>query len=56
MLGIMSLAFQGAGNDELSKQKEDSLEERRKQIFSLYVESEPTFLVQANIAIQKTVG
>ena len=38
MLGIMSLAFQGAGNDELSKQKEDSLEERRKQIFSLYVE------------------
>jgi hypothetical protein len=38
MLSIMSLAAQKAGDDELSGQKEDSLEERRKQIFRLYVE------------------
>ena len=38
MLSIMSLAFQGAGGDELATQKGDSAEERRKQIFRLYVE------------------
>ena len=38
MLSIMSLAFQGAGGDELARQKGDSPEERRKQIFGLYVE------------------
>jgi hypothetical protein len=38
MLSIMSLACQGAGGDELAKQKGDSAEERRKQIFRLYVE------------------
>ena len=38
MLSIMSLAFQGAGGSELAKQKGDSAEERRKQIFGLYVE------------------
>ena len=38
MLSIMSLAFQGAGGDELPRQKGDSPEERRKQIFDLYVE------------------
>jgi hypothetical protein len=38
MLNIMSLAFQGAGTSELTTQKGDSPEERRKQIFRLYVE------------------
>ena len=38
MLSIMSLACQGAGGDELARQKGDSAEERRKQIFGLYVE------------------
>jgi eukaryotic-like serine/threonine-protein kinase len=38
MLSIMSLAFQGATADELAGQKGDSPEERRKQIFGLYVE------------------
>jgi hypothetical protein len=38
MLSIMSLAFQGAGSNELAAQKLNSLEERRKQIFGLYVE------------------
>ena len=38
MLSIMSLACQGAGDDELARQKSYSLEERRKQIFDLYVE------------------
>ena len=38
MLSIMSLACQGAGGDELARQKGDSPEERRKQIFGLYVE------------------
>ena len=38
MLSIMSLAFQGAGGNELARQKGDSAEERRKQIFRLYVE------------------
>lgn len=37
-LSIMRLALQGAGTDELAGQKGDSREERRKQIFSLYVE------------------
>jgi len=35
ILSIMSLAYQGAGSDELAKQKGD-FEERRKQIFHLY--------------------
>ena len=38
MLSIMSLAYQGIGGDELATQKGDSAEERRKQIFRLYVE------------------
>ena len=38
MLSIMSLACQGAGGNELARQKGDSPEERRKQIFRLYVE------------------
>jgi hypothetical protein len=38
MLSIMSLASQGAGADELAGQKGDSPDERRKQVFHLYVE------------------
>jgi hypothetical protein len=38
MLSIMSLACQGADSNELAKQQGDSVEERRKQIFGLYVE------------------
>jgi hypothetical protein len=38
MLSIMSLAFQGAGSNELARRKGDSPEESRKKIFSLYVE------------------
>ena len=38
MLSIMSLAFQGVGGNEFAAQKGDSPEERRKQIFRLYVE------------------
>jgi hypothetical protein len=37
MLSIMSLAYQGAGGNELATQKGAS-EDRRKQIFGLYVE------------------
>src|SRR5262249_41266187 len=38
MLSIMSLAFQEAGTNELAAQKGESLEERRKQVFSLYID------------------
>jgi hypothetical protein len=38
MLSVMSLAYQGAGGSELATQKGSSPEERRKQIFRLYVE------------------
>jgi hypothetical protein len=38
VLSIMSLVSQGTGGDELLGQKGDSLEDRRKQIFRLYVE------------------
>jgi DNA polymerase III delta prime subunit/MFS family permease len=38
MLSVMSLACQAADGNELAGQKGDSLEERRKQIFGLYVE------------------
>ena len=38
MLSVMSLAYQGIGDDELATQKGDSAQERRKQIFRLYVE------------------
>jgi hypothetical protein len=38
MLGIMSLAFRGAAGSELARQKGDLPEERRKQIFHLYVD------------------
>jgi len=38
MLSIMSFAYQGGGGNELAAQKGESLEERRKQIFHLYVE------------------
>jgi DNA polymerase III delta prime subunit len=38
MLSIMSLACQGADANELAAEKGDSPEERRKQIFRLYVE------------------
>ena len=37
MLSIMSIAFQIDGNN-FAKQKGDELEDRRKQIFHLYVE------------------
>jgi hypothetical protein len=38
MLSIMSLACQGASGNALVRQKRASLEERRKQVFRLYVE------------------
>ena len=38
MLSIMSLACQEVSGNELARQKGDSLEERRRQIFGLYVE------------------
>jgi hypothetical protein len=38
LLNIMSLAFQGAGGNELATQKGDSPEARQKQIFRLYVD------------------
>jgi hypothetical protein len=38
MLSVMSLAYQGVGDDELARQKGNSPEERRKQIFGFYVE------------------
>jgi hypothetical protein len=38
MLSIMSLAFQGAGINELATPKGDSPDERRKQIFRLCLE------------------
>jgi hypothetical protein len=38
MLSIMSLAYEGVGEDDLAKQKTGSPEERREQIFNLYVE------------------
>jgi NACHT domain len=38
MLSLMGLACQGTGGDELVTQKGESPEERRKQIFRLYVE------------------
>ena len=37
MLSIMSLAYQGVGDGELATPKGDSAEERRRQIFHLYV-------------------
>jgi hypothetical protein len=37
MLSIMSLAYQGAGGEDLARQKGDSPEECRKQIFDLYL-------------------
>jgi hypothetical protein len=37
MLSIMSLAFQGAGINELATPKGDSPDERRKQIFRLFL-------------------
>src|ERR1700730_9258097 len=38
MLSIRSLAWQGVGTNELARQKGDSPKERRKQVFSLYIE------------------
>jgi eukaryotic-like serine/threonine-protein kinase len=38
MLSIMSLACQGVGGNELARHERDSPEERRKEIFRLYVE------------------
>ena len=38
MLSIMSLAYEGGGGDELAERTANSPEDRRKQIFSLYVE------------------
>jgi hypothetical protein len=38
ILSVMSLAYQGIGDGELPTQKEDSAQERQKQIFCLYVE------------------
>ena len=37
ILGIMSLAFQGAGRDKLASEIRGAPKERRKQIFDLYV-------------------
>jgi eukaryotic-like serine/threonine-protein kinase len=38
MLNVMSLSFQGASGDELTKREGSSTEQRKKQIFQLYVE------------------
>jgi hypothetical protein len=38
MLSVMSLAYQWAGDDELATQKWNLAEDRRRQIFRLYVE------------------
>ena len=38
MLSIMSIAYQGARGDELAATQEGDFAERRKQVFSLYVE------------------
>ena len=38
MLSIMSLAYKGSGGEELAERKANTPEERRKEIFGLYVE------------------
>jgi hypothetical protein len=38
MLSVMSLAFQGAGSDQLATRQGDPVDDRRKQIFRLYIE------------------
>jgi hypothetical protein len=58
MLSIMTLAFQGAGGNELASQKGASAEERRKQIFRIYVERMFQRKKTASDAFpkQKTIG
>jgi predicted NACHT family NTPase len=58
MLSIMSLACQGADANELATQKGDSPEERRKQIFHLYVEQMFQRKGTASLAFpkEKTIG
>jgi len=58
MLSMMSLACQGAGGDELAKQKGDSQEERRKQIFGIYVEQmfQRKGLTSLTFPKEKTIG
>jgi DNA polymerase III delta prime subunit len=38
MLSIMSLAYEGVGDDDLAKEKAESKKDRRELIFNLYVE------------------
>jgi eukaryotic-like serine/threonine-protein kinase len=58
MLSIMSLASQGTGGNELAKQSGDSPEERRKQIFHLYVEQMFQRKGRASLVFpkEKTIG
>jgi len=58
MLSIMSLAYQGASRDELARQTRNSPEERRKQIFRVYVEEMFRRRGKASIAFPKenTIG
>jgi hypothetical protein len=58
MLSIMSLAGQGIGIDEFTRQKGDSLDERRKQIFHVYVEQMFQRKGTASLAFpkEKTIG
>jgi len=58
MLSIMSLACQGTDGNELARQKGDSPEERRKQIFDLYVEQMFHRKVTASLVFpkEKTIG
>jgi hypothetical protein len=58
MLSIMSLALQGSSRDELIGQPGDSPQERRKQIFSLYVDQMFKRKVSTPVAFPKdeTIG
>jgi hypothetical protein len=58
MLSIMSLAFEGFGVDDLSKQKTGSTRERREQIFNLYVERMFTRkeLINTSFTKDKVIG
>jgi hypothetical protein len=58
MLGIMSLAYHGSGSAKLVSQKGESPEQRRRQIFLLYVEQ--MFLRKGTVPLpfprQKIIG
>jgi eukaryotic-like serine/threonine-protein kinase len=58
MLCIISLAYQEAGGNELSTPNGDSAEERRKQIFRLYIEQMFQRKGTASLAFskEKTIG